>query len=272
NRVVSYMGGRMPLSSQLSHYLRQKLSQSLLDNPREAELRFLKPLFKDQSSTSHIPSDGEFLIESIKNQYGNHLFFYPFEGRQVHEVMGALFAWRISALFPVSCSIAMNDYGFELSMDNDLTITEEHLPVILSKENLIEDLLSSINATEMAKRKFRDIAVISGLVIQNLPRRELKFKNIQSSSNLIFKVLEDLEPDNYLLKQAYSEVFNYQVEEFRLRQAFERISQSKIIFRISKRFSPLSFPIKVDSLRQSLSNEELEVRIKRMQKAGVSVK
>ena len=144
-------------------------------------------------------------------------------------------------------------------------MTEENLKQILSKENLIKDVLSSINATEMARRKFRDIAVISGLVIQTYPRQQKNNKSLQSSAGLIFNVLEDYDSQNILLKQAYTEVFNQQIDEARLFEAFNRIENSKIILKFANSFTPLSFPIKVDSLRQSLSSEDLGERIKRMQ-------
>ena len=159
----------------------------------------------------------------------------------------------------------MNDYGFELLSSQEIPLTEENLKQILSKENLIKDVLSSINATEMARRKFRDIAVISGLVIQTYPGQQKNNKSLQSSAGLIFNVLEDYDSQNILLKQAYTEVFNQQIDEARLVEAFNRIENSKIILKFANSFTPLSFPIKVDSLRQSLSSEDLGERIKRMQ-------
>ena len=167
--------------------------------------------------------------------------------------MSALVAYRISKIFPISFTMAMNDYGFELSSDQPILLEEKHLQQILSKENLIQDVMASINAAEMAKRKFRDIAVISGLVLQNYYGNKKKFKSIQSSSNLIFKVLEDYEPDNLLLRQAYTEVFNNQLEEVRLREAFERISASKIVFEKTTQFTPLSLDRKSTRLNSSHS-------------------
>ena len=158
----------------------------------------------------------------------------------------------------------MNDYGFELLSDQPIPLTEENLPKLLSKDNLMSDVVASINASEMASRKFRDIAVIAGLVVQSQPGTQKNNKSLQSSSGLIFRVLEEYEPDNLLLKQAYTEVFNQQLEEVRLQAAFERISKSKIILKQSKSFTPLSFPLKVDSLRGTMSNESLDKRIQRI--------
>lgn len=260
----SYLGGRLPLSSNLGQFLREKLSGALNPKSSEKELKFLHPLLANQEERSHIPEEDEFLVELIKNREGYHLFMYPFEGRLVHEVMAALIAYRISKLAPISFSMAMNDYGFELFSDKQIPLNEDNLEKILTRENLMTDVISSINAAEMARRKFRDIAVISGMVIQNFPGQQRSNKSLQSSAGLIFKVLEDYDPDHFLVRQSYTEVFNMQLQEQRLVEAFKRIEKSKIILKFANSFTPLSFPIKVDSLRQTLSSEDLDSRIKRL--------
>ena len=267
--IPSYLGGRLPLTSHLSHFLRLKLSDSLQAKSSENELKFLHPLLVSQEQNSHIPKDDEFLVEMIQTRDGHHLFMYPFEGRLIHEVMAALIAFRISKITPISFSMAMNDYGFELLSSQEIPIDEDILKDILSKENLIQDVVSSVNATEMARRKFRDIAVISGMVVQNYPGIQKSNKSLQASSGLIFNVLEDYSPENLLLKQAYAEVFNQQIDEHRLMNAFKRIENSKIILKFANAFTPLSFPIKVDSLRQSLTSEDLDSRIMRLQKESM---
>ncbi|WP_282042805.1 ligase-associated DNA damage response DEXH box helicase [Winogradskyella flava] len=267
----SWLGGRLPLTSHLSHYLRLKLSDALEPGRLERELRFLNPLVSRQDSHSHIPKADEFLVELIETKDGHHLFMFPFEGRLVHEVFSALMAYRISKLKPLTFTIAMNDYGFELLSDQPIPISKENIEALLSKESLMDDVIASINASEMASRKFRDIAVIAGLVVQSQPGTRKNNKSLQSSSGLIFRVLEDYEPDNLLLRQAYTEVFNQQLEEARLQKAFERISNSKIIVKRAKSFTPLSFPLKVDSLRGTMSNENLDKRIQRIKEQAFKI-
>ncbi len=267
----SWLGGRLPLTSHLSHYLRLKLSDALQPGRLEKELRFLNPLISRQVQHSHIPKDDEFLVELIETKDGHHLFMYPFEGRLVHEVFSALIAYRISKIKSITFTIAMNDYGFELLSDQPIPVDEDTIEDLLSKEHLMDDVIASINASEMASRKFRDIAVIAGLVVQSQPGARKNNKSLQSSSGLIFRVLEDYEPDNLLLRQAYTEVFNQQLEEARLQQAFERISKSKIIVKYAKSFTPLSFPLKVDSLRGTMSNENLDKRIQRIKEQAFKI-
>lgn len=263
-QAPSYLGGRLPLSSNLGHFLREKLSGALNPKASEKELKFLHPLLVNQEERSHIPKEDEFLVELIKNREGYHLFMYPFEGRLVHEVMAALIAYRISKLAPISFSMAMNDYGFELFSDKEIPLNEENLDKILTRDNLMTDVISSINAAEMARRKFRDIAVISGMVVQNFPGQQRSNKSLQSSAGLIFKVLEDHDPNHFLVRQAYTEVFNMQLQEQRVVEAFKRIEKSKIILKFANAFTPLSFPIKVDSLRQTLTSEDLDSRIQKL--------
>ena len=267
----SWKGGRLPLTSYLSHFLRLKLNDSLQPNSRERELKFLHPLVARQDEYSHIPRSDEFLVELINTREGFHLFMYPFEGKIVNEILATLIAYRISQFKPLTFTIATNDYGFELLSDQEMELDEEKIHQILSKENLMADVVASVNASEMASRKFRDIAVIAGLVVQTHPGKRKTNKSLQSSSGLIFRVLDEYEPDNLLLRQAYTEVFNHELDEVRMQAAFERINESKIIIETASAFTPLSFPIKVDSLRNSMSNEDLAKRIERMQKQSYKI-
>ncbi len=261
----SWMGGRVPLSSNLTRVLRDKLTEAANDNSEDEELIALKPLFDRQRFLSHIPTSEELLVEKITNKEGVHLFFYPFEGRLVHEVLGSLVAYRMSKFGPVSFSIAMNDYGFELLSDVDVEINEDIVRKVLSTENLLRDIQSSINATEMARRKFRDIATISGLIMQNNRGKYQSNKNLQSSAGIFFNIFEQYDSKSLLLRQAYDEVFYQQLEEPRLQAALERIAAGRIVIKeIHGAFTPLSFPIKVDSKRNTITSEDLESQIRKM--------
>jgi ATP-dependent Lhr-like helicase len=189
---------------------------------------------------------------------------YPFEGRYVHEGMGALVAHRISKLKPISFTIAMNDYGFELLSDTEIPIDEALENGLFSVDNLGRDIEASINATELAKRRFRDIASIAGLVFRGYPGKPKKNRHLQSSSQLFFEVFNDYDPDNLLLLQAYDEVMSFQLQEARLREVLSRIRRQEIMLSKPPKATPFSFPIIVDRLRERLSSEKLADRIKRM--------
>jgi ATP-dependent Lhr-like helicase len=260
----SWSGGRMPLSAQMGEMLRQKLEESHKGIAKDPELKLIQPLWDVQKQRSIIPIRGELLMETFESREGYHLFVYPFEGRAVHEGLSALLAYRLSLISPISLSIAMNDYGFELLCDKPIPIEEALDSDILSTIDLREDIMQSINAMELAGRRFRDIAVISGLVYRGYPGEAVKEKHLQSSSSLIFKVLNEYEPQNLLLQQAYEEALEFQLEEGRLRLALERIANQVITIKNLSKPSPFCFPIMVDRLRERMTTESLESRIEKM--------
>jgi ATP-dependent Lhr-like helicase len=262
--VPSWQGGRMPLSSQMSEMIRFKLDQVVKGKAEDEELKFLKPLFDLQRERSFLPGKNEFLIEYFQTTEGYHVLMYPFEGRFVHEGLGALMAFRIAQIKPITFSIAMNDYGFELLSDQPIPIEEAVETNVLGTENLLKDIQASINSIEMARRKFRDIAAISGLVFKGYPGKPIKDRHLQSSSQLFFSVFHDYEGHNLLLRQAYEEVMDFQLEETRLRKALDRINHQKIVIMHPEKPTPFSFPIMVDRLREKLSTEKIEDRIRKM--------
>lgn len=263
--VPSWMGSRMPLSSQLAAVFREKLDQVAHGLEQDVEIKALQPLFTIQKQLSHLPERTELLMEKIETRHGHHLFVFPFEGRLVHEGMGSLLAYRIAKFKSATYSIAMNDYGFELLTDEDIPVEEALKHDLFSTENLIADIEQSLNATEMARRRFRDIAHIAGLVFTGYPGKEMKTRHLQSSTSLLFDVFSEYEPDNLLVRQAYNEALAFQLEEFRLREALQRIQQQTVVVKYPSRPSPFSFPIMVDRLsREKLTTESLEERVMKM--------
>lgn len=272
SKVPSWMGGRMAFSAQMSELLREEMyvasaSTSSGSSEKSLELKALRPILERQQKESIIPKQDEFLIETFKTREGYHAIFYPFEGRFVHEALGSLLAYRISLLSPISFSIAFNDYGFELLSDQEIDMQQVLDNDLFSAAYLMDDLYKSLNATEMARRKFRDIAVIAGMVFTGYPNKLIKSKHLQSSSQLLFSVFKDYEDDNLLYLQSFRETFEHQLEEGRLRMALERIQHQKIIWKNCEKPTPFSFPIITDRLREKLSSEKLEDRIKRMLKS-----
>ncbi|UTW62021.1 ligase-associated DNA damage response DEXH box helicase [bacterium SCSIO 12741] len=264
-KVPSWQGGRMPLSSQMSATLRDQLNRIANGEQDSLELTTLQPLVAIQQERSIVPNENQLLIEKTYTEEGCHVFVFPFDGRNVHEGMAALLAYRISLLQPISFSMAMNDYGFELLSDQDIPIETAIDSDLLSSDYLREDIQRSLNATEMARRRFRDIASIAGLIFQGYPGKQKKTRHVQASSSLFFDVFNEYEGDNLLLLQAYEEAMEFQLEEARLRQVLDRIAQQEIVLTYPDNPSPFAFPIMVDRLREKITSETLADRIKKMQ-------
>jgi ATP-dependent Lhr-like helicase len=240
------------------------MNQYLEGRVDEVELQALIPLLETQQERSMVPNLDEFLVEYFQSDEGYHLMFYPFEGRNVHEGLAALIAKRLSRHKPITFSLAMNDYGFELLSDRKIDVEKLVTIDLFQTKNLMDDIQASINAVEMARRKFRDIAMISGLIFQGFPGKQKRERHLQSSAQLLFNVFHEYESDNLLYLQTYEEVRTFQLEEARMRRALERIVSQTMVIKILERPSPFSFPLLVDRLREKLTSERLEDRIKRM--------
>ncbi len=263
--IPRWAGSRLPLSGELAEMLRRRLGEAASGVFRGREMEAIRPLLEVQAKWSRIPSPGELLIERVKSREGHHLFVYPFEGRLVHEGLAALFAYRISRLVPITFSMSSNDYGFELLSPDSAPLEDALDAGLLSPANLADDVPASLNATEMARRQFREIARVAGLVFPGLPRSGKTARQLQASSGLFFDVLQRHDPDNLLLSQAHREVLERQLESSRLGRTLERLASSTVLITHPKRATPLAFPLLVDRTRNRVSSESLRDRIRRMQ-------
>jgi len=263
--VPRWMGGRLPLSTRLAEGMRTRLDaarRGIFDTP---EMERLRGVLEIQSKLSAIPATDELLIEKFKSREGHHLFIYPFEGRLVHEGLGALFAYRLGRQHPTTFSLAFNDHGMELLSPDEADLERSLENGLLSDENLLEDILASINAGEMSRRQFREIARIAGLTHEGVGRSRKSTRQLMISSSLLYEVFQRYEPSNLLLHQASREVLENQLEQTRLRAALRKMSASRMRIVDLESPSPFAFPIFVERFRQELSLEELADRVARME-------
>jgi len=265
--IPRWQGSRLPLSGELAALIRQRLGDAALGMYRDPEMRAIQPLLEVQRKWSHIPRPDELLVEQVKTREGWHLFAYPFEGRLVHEGLAALTAYRLSRAAPITFSMSSNDYGFELLSPTEPPIHSIVDGSLFDPRNLIDDINAALNATEMAKRQFRALARIAGLVFPGMPRAGKTARQLQVSSGLFFDVLQRYDPANLLLSQASREVLERQLESTRLGRTLERLSGARIVVTRPKRPTPLAFPLVVDRNRNRVSSETLGDRVRRMQLA-----
>jgi ATP-dependent Lhr-like helicase len=265
--IPRWMGSRMPLSTELAAALRRRLQEAAEGTFRGPEMEAVRPILEVQARWSRIPASDELLVEQVKTREGHHLFFFPFEGRLVHEGLAALFAYRISRLRSISFTLSANDYGFELLSPEPAPLEEALAGGLLSPGGLLDDVSAALNATEMARRQFREIARVSGLVFPGYRHAGKTARQLQASSGLFFDVFQRYDPDNLLLSQAHREVLERQLERSRLGRTLERLSTSRVVVTTPERTPPLAFPLLVDRTRESVSSESLPDRVRRMQLA-----
>ena len=265
--VPRWSGGRMPLSNTLADAMVQQLAaaeQGRFDSP---EMRAAQPLLAIQQRWSALPTPRTLVAEVLKSRDGWHLFLYPFAGRNVHLGLGNLLAWRAARGQPGTFSIAVNDYGLEL-LSAVRVDWATRLPALLapaaSAEDLLVEVLASLNASELARRKFRDIARVSGLIFNGTPAERKSSRQLQASSALFYDVFRQYDPANQLLLQADSELLQDELEIGRLTASLARMAGQELVVNTLSQPTPFAFPLMVERLREQLSNETLADRIARM--------
>ncbi|YCH19959.1 ligase-associated DNA damage response DEXH box helicase [Pseudomonas sp. D1-3] len=262
--VPRWNGGRMPLSNTLAEALVARFGEAAQGRFEGPEMRLLQPLLEVQANWSALPAPGTLLAETLHSREGWHLFLYPFAGRNVHLGLASLLAWRLGQRRPLSFSIAVNDYGLEL-----LCASEVDWPQLLDADlfgdhDLLHDVLASLNAGELAQRRFREIARIAGLVFGGYPGAGKSLRQVQASSGLFFDVFRQYDPDNLLLIQAHDEVLSQELDVQQLRHTLADMRAAQLNLHALRRATPLAFPLMVERFRERLSSEKLADRIARM--------
>jgi ATP-dependent Lhr-like helicase len=265
--VPRWMGTKMPLSTELADAVLTRFEEAVAGRYDGPEMRLARPLIELQARWSVVPTRAALVVESMRSQEGRHLFVYPFAGRHVHMGLASLLAYRIGQGTPSTFSIAINDYGFELLSPVDIDwmgAWQRRRDLLLSEDRLLEDVLASLNAGELAQRRFREVARVSGLIFQGYPGAPKSMKQLQASSSLFYEVFRKYDAGNKLLAQAEREVLEQELELGRLRQSLERMRRQQVQYRLLSRPTPFAFPLMVERFREQVTTEQLGARIERM--------
>ena len=282
--VPSWAGGKLALSSELADATLAVLTGlaepaapaghagpagSAAPPATDPELLAAAPMLAAQRQLSRLPGPGSLLVEQYRSREGQHLFIYPFAGRLVHLGLASLLAWRLSRQRPNTFSIAVNDYGFEL-----LAAEEVDIATVLDQTafadsaagggDLLHDVLASLNSSELARRRFREIARVAGLVFTGYPGAPKSTKQLQASSGLFYDVFRQYDPANRLLGQADAEVLAQELDLAQLRACLARLRGWRVEAVVLRAPSPFALALMVERFREQLSTEKLADRLARI--------
>jgi ATP-dependent Lhr-like helicase len=269
--AISRWGGtKVPLSAEMARAGLEELeraSRGIYDGP---EMQAVRPLLEVQERWSALPTSEVLVVETMKSREGYHLFVYPFGGRSVHTGLASLVAFRVGKVMPSTFSVAVNDYGFELLSPEPVdwpSMFDAELGAgvgLFDTGRLLEDVLDSLNATQLAQRRFREVARIAGLVNGGFPGQRKSMRQVQASSALFFEVFRKHDSGNLLLTQAEREVLEQELELTRLRDTLNDLHARRVSFHEVKRATPFGFPLMVERFREKVSTEKLSDRVARM--------
>lgn len=259
-------GGQFAISDTLAEAMRDRFDEARDGRFTDREMRFVAPLLRLQADWSALPGSQQLLSESMRSADGHHLFLYPFAGRTVHLGLAALLAWRAGRDTPATFTMAVNEYGLELLSVTEIDWAARLQPLLapVSRETLREEVLASLNASELARRRFRQIARIAGLIFQSHPGEARSQRQLQASASLYFDVFRQHDPGNRLLRQAEGELLSAELDVDALDRCLTRLAGQQLDLQQPARATPLAFPLMVERLRERASTESLAQRLSRM--------
>jgi len=264
--MISWAGAKMPLSSELADAVLDVLAGAAQGDFSSPELQAARPMLETQARLSKLPTPATLLVERFRSREGQHLFLYPFAGRNAHIGLGSLLAWRLAKHAPNTFSISINDYGLELlsALPVDPAGLLDHS--LLAEGDLLHDVLASLNSSELARRRFREIARVAGLISTGYPGQPKSARQLQASSTLFYEVFRKYDAGNMLLTQAQSEVLSQELDIRRLAEVLQRMRSQTIEFVDLAVPSPFALPLMVERFREKLTTEKLKDRLDRMLK------
>lgn len=262
--VPTWQGSKMALSTELSDAVLEMMQRATQGDFLEPELEAARPMLLTQQRLSKIPTPSTLLVEAFQSKEGQHLYIYPFAGRNVHLGLGSLLAWRLARDRPNTFSISINDYGFELVSAEPFDVEPVTSQRIFAGEDLLHDVLASLNSSELAQRRFREIARVAGLISTGYPGQPKSARQLQASSALFYEVFRKYDAGNLLLNQAETEVLSQELDIARLGTTLERMRGKELVFAPLRHPSPMSLPLMVERFREKLSTEQLSQRLDRI--------
>ena len=262
--VTTWGGSKMPLSSELADAVLEVIAGAAQGDFFEPELQAARPMLEMQARLSKLPTPATLLVEQFDSREGHHVFLYPFAGRFVHIGLASLLAWRLARDAPNTFSLSINDYGLELLSANPVDLAPLFDKRLFDEGELLHDVLASLNSSELARRRFREIARVAGLVFSGYPGAPKSTRQLQASSSLFYEVFRKYDADNLLLSQAQSEVLNQELDIRRLAASLARMRTQHIESVVLAAPSPFGLPLMVERFREKLTTEKLKDRLARI--------
>jgi ATP-dependent Lhr-like helicase len=262
--VPSYNGGKFPLSTFLAQRVREIVSEpdrwQLLPDPVQEWLRI-------QEWRSLVPQPGQLLVETFPRGKRFYLVCYPFEGRLAHQTLGMLVTRRLERLHLQPTGFSANEYALAVWGRRDLSGVA--LPALFDEDMLGDDLDAWLAESNLYKRTFKNCAVIAGLIERRSPLKEKTGRQVTFSTDLIYDVLREHEPDHILLRATYQDAATGLLDVARLGDMLARV-KGRIVARHLDRVSPLAVPALLEISKEMVAGEAAEEALRETEESLIA--
>jgi len=257
-KIPSYMGGKFPLSTYLADGVRRILSDP---DAWQKLPEQVADWLRLQHDASVLPPPDSMLVETFPRGTLNYLVCYPFEGRLAHQTLGMLLTRRLERSRARPLGFVASDYALAVWGLGDfgglIRTGRLSLDELFSEEMLGDDLEEWLHESQLMRRTFRNAAIISGLIERRHPGKEKTGRQVTVSSDVIYDVLYEHEPDHVLIQATRRDASRGLLDIERLGVMLRRI-RNNITHKPLDRISPLAVPILLDIGKTPIFGEARE--------------
>lgn len=248
--VPAYMGGKLPLTTQLADRVRTMLEDSAswptLPGPVEEWLEL-------QRWRSVLPKADSLLVESFPRADREYLVAYTFAGRNAHQTLGMLLTRRMERMGLGPLGFVATDYVIAVWSVKAC----EDMDALFDQDMLGDDLEEWMAESSLLKRTFRNVAVIAGLIERKLPGHEKTGRQVTFNADLIYDVLRRHQPDHILLQATREDAARGLTDIRRLSDLLVGV-QGRIVHRRLDRVSPLAVPVLLEVGKEQVAGGAVE--------------
>ena len=280
--IPRWNAAKMPLTSGLAHAVRELragLADQLLRATEQsaptdwlvenydissANAEAIVEQFRAQLSISELPVGEKMLIELYREGEHSHYFFHSLIGRSANDALSRIVAWRIKKRIGGNALATIDDYGFLLTLRPFQEMPLEDWRLCFEREGAEEDLYAALRGSELVKWQFRGVSQTGLMVPRNLPGQKRKPKQLSWSSEVLFRVLEQHEPNHPLLREAYRQAMHTFLDAEQAYGFLERVQSYRWLLRELPVVSPFSFPIYASKIKESMMLEDPQTAIERI--------
>ncbi len=220
--------------------------------------------FRAQQTVSEIPAGPKALIELYRDEQRLHYFFHSLIGRSANDALSRIVAWRVKSRIGGNALVTIDDYGFLLTLRPFQEMPLEDWRLCFEREGAEEDLERALRGSQLVKWQFRGVAQTGLMVPRNLPGRERKRKQMSWSAEVLFRVLEQHEPDHPLLIEAYRQATHTFLDTEAACEYLDTVSTFEWKLRELPAISPFSFPLYASVIKESMMLEDPAVALERI--------
>jgi ATP-dependent Lhr-like helicase len=221
-------------------------------------------LFRAQLKISEIPVGQKMLIELYREGDRAHYFFHSLIGRSANDALSRIVALRVKDQIGGNALATIDDYGFLLTLRRFQELPLADLRQCFARAKAENDLARALRGSELVKWQFRGVAQTGLMVPRNLPGRQRKQRQLSWSAEVLFRVLEQHEPEHPLLVEAYRQATHTFLDAESAYQFLDDVQTIDWKLLELPAVSPFSFAIYASVIKENMMLEDPASAIERI--------